>query len=77
MRALMRFPKIACDCAEIKVKGDTTPMIGLVVVDSSTGVDQKGGSSRFAAKMDCQVVGLHRQFMNEKVQCDAGRSSIY
>ena len=50
------LPKIVCDYAEIKMKGDTTPMKVLLVVDSSTGylgatdVDQKGGSSGFAAK---------------------------
>ena len=50
------LPKIVCDYAEIKMKGDTTPMRVLLVVDSSTGylgatdVDQKGGSSGFAAK---------------------------
>ena len=50
------LPKIVCDYSEIKVKGDTTPMRVLLVVDSSTGflgatnVDQKGGSSDFAAR---------------------------
>ena len=50
------FSKILCDYAEIKMKGDTTPMRFLLVVDSSTGhlgatdVDQEGGSSGFAAR---------------------------
>ena len=50
------LPKIVRDYAEIKMKGDTTPMRVLLVVDSSTGylgatdVGQKGGSSGFAAK---------------------------
>ena len=48
--------KIVSDYAEIKMKGDTTTMRVLLVVDSSTGylgatdVDQEGGSSGFAAK---------------------------
>ena len=52
------LPKIVLDYAEIKMKGDTTPMRVLLVVDSSTrhlgatDVDQKCGSSGFAAKMD-------------------------
>ena len=55
-----------CDYAEIKMKGDTTSMRVLLVVDSSIGhlgatdVDQKGGSSGFAAKWMAKVVGLHR-----------------
>ena len=50
------LPKIVCDYAEIKMKGDTTPRRVLLVVDSSSGylgatdVDQKRGSSGFAAK---------------------------
>ena len=50
------LPKIVCDYAEIKMKGDTTPMKVLLVVDSSTGylgptdVGLKGGGSGFAAK---------------------------
>ena len=49
------LPKIVGDYAEIKMKGET-PMRVILVVDSSTGylgatdVDQKGGSSGFAAK---------------------------
>ena len=49
------LPKIVCDYAEIKMKGDTTPIGVLLVVDSSTGyrgakdVDQKCVSSCFAA----------------------------
>ena len=31
------LPKVVCDYAEIKMKGDTTPMRVLLVVDSSTG----------------------------------------
>ena len=56
------LPKIVCDYAETKMKGDTTPVRVLLVVDSSTGylgatdVDQKGGSSGFAAKW---MVGIH------------------
>ena len=48
------LPNNLCDYAEIKMKGDTTPMSVLLVVDSSTGylgatdVDQKGGSSGIA-----------------------------
>ena len=51
------LPKIVCDYAEIKMKGDTTHMrVLLLVVDSSTrylgatDVDQKVGSFGFAAK---------------------------
>ena len=61
------LPKIVCDYAEINIKGDTTPMRVLVVVDSSTGylgatdVDQKGGSSGFAAKWK----GIHWLCTNE------------
>ena len=55
-KALIQLPKIVCDYAEIKMKGDTTPLRVLLVVDSSTrylgatDVDQKGGSSGIAAK---------------------------
>ena len=48
--------KIVCGYAEIKMKGNTTLMRVLLVVDSATGylgatdVDQKGGSSGCAAK---------------------------
>ena len=31
------LPKFVCDCAEIKMKKDTTPIRVLLVVDSSTG----------------------------------------
>ena len=47
MTSVDSLPKIVCDCAKIKMKGDTTPMRVLLVVDSSTGclgaadVDQK------------------------------------
>ena len=53
------LPKVVCDYAEIKMKGDTTPMRVLLVVDSSTGypgptdVDQKGGSSGFLLLDGC------------------------
>ena len=69
-------PKIVC---EIKMKGDTTPMRVLLVVDSSTGylgaadVDQKGGSSGFAAKWMAkwlEATGYARM----KVQFDAEQS---
>ncbi len=49
------LPKIVCGCAELKMKGDTTPKRVRLVVDSSTGylgaidVDQKGGSCGSAA----------------------------
>ena len=78
-KALIRLPKIVCDYAEIKMKGDTTPMRVLFVVDSSTGylgatdLDQKGGSSGFAAKWMAkwlESIGDARM----KVQSDAEHS---
>ena len=53
---LFHFRTLECDDAEIKMKGDTTSMKVLHVVDSSsrylgaTDVDHKGGSSGVAAK---------------------------
>ena len=73
------FPKIVCGYAEIKMKGDTTPVRVLLVVDSSTGylrstdVDRKGGSSGFAAKWVAkwlEATGYARM----KVQSDAEQS---
>ena len=52
------LPKIVCDCPEIKMKGDATPMRVLLVVGSSTGylgatnVDQKRWQFWFCCKMD-------------------------
>ena len=73
------LPTIVCDYSEIKVKGDTTPMRVLLVVDSSTGylgatdVDQKGGSSGFASRWRAkwlEAAGYARM----KVQSDAEQS---
>ena len=70
------LPKIVC---EIMMKGDTTPMSVLLVVDSSTGylgatdVGQKGGSSGFVAKWTAkwlEATGYARM----KVQSDAEQS---
>ena len=65
------FPKIVCDKTEIKMKGDTTPMRVLLVVDSPTGylgatdVDLKGWQFWLWCKMDGQVVGIHWSCTNE------------
>ena len=73
------LPKIVCDYAEIKMKGDTTPMRVLLVVDSSTGylgatdVDQKGGSSGFAAKWIAKWLES-TGYARMKVQSDAEQS---
>ena len=73
------LPKIVCDYADIKMKGDTTPMRVLLVVDSSTGylgatdVDQKRGSPGIAAKWMAkwlEATGYARM----KVQSDAEQS---
>ena len=74
------LPKIVCGYAEIKMKGDTTPMRVLLVVDSSTGylgapdVDQKGGSSGFAAKWMAKWLEA-TGYARTKVQSDAEQST--
>ena len=73
------LPKIVCDYAEIKMKGDTTPMRVLLVVDSSDGylgatdVDQKGGSSGFPAKWMAKWLES-TGYTRMKVQSDAEQS---
>ena len=73
------LPKIERDYAEIKMKGDTTPIRVPLVVDSSTGylgatdVDHKVGSSGFAAKwMATWLVATG--YTRVKVQSDAEQS---
>ena len=76
--SVVSHTKIVDDYAEIKLKGDTTPM-RVLLVGSSTGylgatdVDQKGGSSGFAAKWMAEwleATGWARM----KVQSDAEQS---
>ena len=72
------LPKIVCDYAEIKMKGDTTPM-RVLVVGSSTGylgatdVDQNGGGSGFAATWMAKWLES-TGYARMKVQPDAEQS---
>ena len=74
------LPKIVCDYTETKMKGNTTPMRILLVVDSSTGylgvtnVDQKGGNSGFAAKWMAECLES-TGYARMKVQSDAEQST--
>ena len=74
------LPKIVYDYAEIKMKGDTTPMRVLLVVDSSTrylgatDVDQKGGSSGFAARWMAKWLESMCYARMKVVQFDAEQS---